>query len=196
MTHDPRLVRIAAGLHPLVERVRTDVTAIRKANGAQAWTDEPLTDERLIGHLNGGPPRGVCPIEAGESVVYVAVLDFDSHGGEIDWPTMSETVARVAQVLQDQGYTPILFRSGGGRGVHLYLLWNSPQDAYSVREMLREVLAACGLKSGTRGVSNSEIEIYPKQNEVSPKGFGNQFILPGARASVPLEVKQEEDPWW
>ena len=34
--------------------------------------------------------------------------------------------------------------AGGGRGVHLYLLWQAEQDAFSVRSWLADVLA--GLK--------------------------------------------------
>ena len=64
-------------LRPLTKRVRRDVTAVKRADGVQAWTQEPLTVENLARHLNGGPARGVCPIKAGESVTLVALLDFD-----------------------------------------------------------------------------------------------------------------------
>lgn len=184
----PDLTHIAAALAPLTSRVRTDVTATRSEAGHMAWrADQPLTDERLARHLNGGPARGVCPIKAGESTTRVAVLDFDSHDGKVTWPEMSAVVQRVADALEmAHGLEPILFRSGGGRGVHLYLLWDEPQDAYSVRQLLKGVLVSCGLKDGAGGVDASRVEIFPKQNEVKPDGFGNQFILPGSRASAPL----------
>lgn len=184
------------GLRPLVDRVRTDVSAVKKASGKQAWTDQPITEERLASHLNGGPARGVCPIKEGESVTLVAVLDFDSHKGEIDWPTMSTVVARVHDALVlGWGMEPILFRSSGGRGVHLYLLWDEPQDCYSVREFLRSVLESCGLKSGTGGVIKGEVEIFPRQDEVKMGGRGNQFVLPLAGASLPLQLSEEEPLW-
>ena len=182
---------LADSLGPLIARVRTDVTAV-KGNGAQAWTREPLTPERIARHLNGGPARGVSQIPAGGSTTRVAVLDFDSHGGEVGWAQMSEAVLRVADVLElVHGMCPNLWRSSGGRGVHLYLLWDEPQDAYSVRELLRQVLEACGLKSGTRGLMAGECEVFPKQNEVPADGYGNQVILPLAGSSVPLSIEDD-----
>src|SRR5574341_1130002 len=171
---------LIAALRPLTSRVRTDVTAAKEVGEKHStWRRVPLTDERLAQHLNGGPARGVCPIQAGESVTMVALLDFDSHGGETSWGEMAATAAGVADTLALAWGAPVVaFRSSGGRGVHLYLLWDEPQDAYSVRQWLREVLESCGLKSGTRGVANGEVEIFPKQDEVPLGGFGNQFILP------------------
>lgn len=193
VSDDPIIPRLAAALAPLTRRVRLDVTA-KLREGRMSWTDEPLTAERLAAHLNGGPARGVCPIKAGESTTCVAVLDFDSHGGETPWPVMSEVVMSVVDALDMAwGMSPILFRSGGGRGVHLYLLWDAPQDAYSVRMLLRDVLASVGLKPGAKGVSHGEVEVFPKQDEVSLTGYGNQFILPLSRASLPLVLFNPED---
>ena len=188
---DPNNPLIAA-LLPLVRRVRVDVTAVKKSDGSR-WTTQPLTRERLASHLNGGPPRGVCPIKAGESVTLVGLLDFDSHGGETGWTEMSVTVGRVVDVLElVHGMSPVLFRSSGGRGVHLYLLWDQAQDAYSVRQFLKGVLESVGLKDGARGVVNGEVEVFPRQDEVGEKGYGNQFIMPLAGASVPLMLSEGE----
>jgi hypothetical protein len=179
--------RYAAALAPITRRIRTDVTAVKTATGRQAWTRDPLTPERLAKHCNGGPARGVCPIKAGESVTLVALLDFDSHGGEVDWPAMSAAVQRVAGVLEMAwDAQPILWKSSGGRGVHLMLLWEHPQDAYSVRQWLGGVLDACGLRNGSGGVGAGQVEVFPKQDSVAADGFGNQFILPLAGQSEPL----------
>jgi hypothetical protein len=182
---------LIAALAPITSRVRTDVTAVKR-NGKQAWTREPLTTERMAAHCNGGPARGVCPIKAGQSVTMVGLLDFDSHGGAVDWPAMSAAVVRVVDALE-MGWDmcPVLFRSSGGRGVHLYLMWDEVQDAYSVREFLRGVLESVGLRSGTRGVGVGEVEVFPKQDSVAADGFGNQFILPLAGVSVPLAIERE-----
>lgn len=187
--HNP----LIAGLQPLVERVRADVTAVKR-DGRQAWTREPLTVERLAKHCNGGPARGVCPVREGESVTLVALLDFDSHKGEVDWAAMSAAVARVVDALElAWGMSPILFRSSGGRGVHLYLLWDEPQDCYSVRMFLADVLRSVGLKPGARGLVAGEVEVFPKQDNVPAGGFGSQFILPLAGASMPLELMEGGD---
>lgn len=175
-------------LRPLTSRVRTDVTAIRVEDGTSRWTDSPLTDDAMARHLNGGPGRGVCPILEGEDVTMVGLLDFDSHKGEIPWPEMCLTVGMVAEALQlAYGMEPIVFRSSGGRGLHLYCLWDFPQDAYSVRRMLADTLKAVGLKSGAKGLIHKQVEIFPKQNEVARGKYGNQFILPFAGRSELLE---------
>lgn len=180
-------------LAPLVARVNTTHTWTRNEAGEQRCRKtEGLTRARLAAHLNGGPARGVCPIRKGESLASVAVLDFDDHDKSLPWAAMSLAVGRVVDVLDlAWGLPCALWRSGGGRGVHLYLLWDSPQDAYSVRQWLAGVLASVGLRPGTGGVSAGQVELFPKQAEVgsSEKDWGSQFILPGSRASVPLVVE-------
>ena len=105
---DPNNPLIAA-LLPLVRRVRTDVTAIKKSDGSR-WTSQPLTRERLAAHCNGGPARGVSFIKPGESVTMVALLDFDSHGGgETDWTGMSLAAGRVLDQLElVHGMSPLV----------------------------------------------------------------------------------------
>ena len=177
---------LVAALEPLVRRVRTDVTA-KKGPKGQHWTREPLTPERLAQHVNGGPARGVCPIKAGESVTMVGLLDLDSHKGESTWEDMAQAAKAVCAELEARFMAPVCFRSSGGRGIHIYVLWDEPQDAYSVRQELKEAIGALGYRNGTGGVKYGQIEVFPKQDYVPPDGFGNQFILPLAGASEPLD---------
>jgi Virulence-associated protein E len=181
---DPRLI---AAIEPLTRRVRTDVTAKKDANGVMSWTREPLTEKLLAKHMNGGPARGTCPIKAGESVTMVGLLDFDSHKGESTWAEMVAAAQMVAAELESRFMSGIAFRSSGGKGIHLYVIWDGPQDAYSVRMELVEAIAACGFTNGTAGVNRKQIEVFPKQNSVPESGYGNQFILPLAGLSEPLE---------
>lgn len=177
---------LARALAPITSRVRTDVTAV-KANGRQAWTDEPLTEARLMRHVNGaGPARGCCPIKEGESVTLVGLFDLDSHKGEIDWPAMAEWAERISASAEMFGLNAIPFRSSGGNGIHLIFLWDDPQDAHSVRQTLRSVLASVGLADGTGGLVKGEVEVFPRQDRVPMGGKGNQFVLPLAGASEPL----------
>jgi hypothetical protein len=146
-------------LRPITSRVRRDKTAVKTATGRQMWTEDRLTRERLAKHLNGGPARGVCPLQAGGSEVSLALLDFDSHKGDVPWAEMSLVVGRVVDALVlAWGCEPVLFRSSGGAGVHLYLLWEAAQDARSVRAWLggaggcrlagRHRRGAAGLRGG------------------------------------------------
>lgn len=178
--------KLIAALQPLVSRARTDVTAIKASTG-MAWTREALTEVRLKRHLDGTMPRGVCPIKAGESTTRIAVFDLDSHKGATSWQGMVDVAESLCAVLTARGFEPVVFRSTGGRGIHIYLIWDEDQDAYSVRQALRSVLEKLHLTDGTKGVSNQQVEVFPKQDSVPEHGFGNQFILPLAGKSAPLE---------
>lgn len=186
---------LIAALAPLTSRVRTDVTAVKRADGRQAWTREALTSERVAKHLNGGPARGVSQIKEGSTSTLVGVLDFDSHDGATPWPAMLAAATGVVEALVLLGGSPIAFRSSGGRGVHVYCLWDEPQDAYSVRVWLADALRSCGYEPGTKGVQAKQVEVFPKQNEVPLGGFGNQVVLPLAGASVPLVFEPLLDAW-
>lgn len=179
---------LVQALRPLTDRVRQDVTAVKVADGSSRWTNDPLTPERINAHVAGTSVRGVTQIAAGESTTRVAVLDFDSHKGETSWDEMLRVAGDVADSLRLYGLEPIAWRSSGGRGVHLYMLWEAPQDAYSVRMLLRDALATCGLQDGAKGVANGQVEVFPRQDEVAHGGYGNQVILPLAGQSVPLDL--------
>jgi hypothetical protein len=135
----------------------------------------------------------------------LAVLDFDSHKGDVSWAEMSEVVARVVDELElVWGMAPVLFRSSGGNGVHLVLLFTEVQDAYSVREFLKRVLVSCGLRDGAGGVKEGQVEVFPKQDHVPVsvmrKGelkpaYGSMFVLPLADKSLPLTLTDEEPLW-
>ena len=175
-------------VQPLVERVRTDVTWLKSNTGSISCTRDALTHERLAKHLNGGPARGCCPIKNGESTTRVALFDLDAHDKTISWVEMSSVANRLAESMEVFGLNPIAFRSSGGHGIHLFMIWDEPQDAYSVRKQMAAVLDGIGFAPGTRGVEHKEIEIFPKQDSVRLDGFGNQFILPLAGESRPICV--------
>lgn len=178
--------QLVAALRPITSRVRRDVTAIKVPEGGSRWGKEPLNKARLAKHIEGGLPRGCCPIKAGESTTRLGLFDLDSHKGATPWPEMVDVARRIIDIAMVEGISLIPFRSSGGKGIHLFALWDAPQDAYSVRQALAGVLAACGLKSGTKGVAEGEVEVFPKQNSVPAAGYGNQFILPLAGMSTPL----------
>lgn len=171
-----------AAVMPLAERMHWGHCWIKTDDGPRRL-DRPFTEAMLAEHCAGRKAYGLCPIKPGESTTRTACLDFDSHGGETPWEEMLDTAKDVAFALEQDGYNPLLFRSSGGRGVHLYLIWDKPQDAYSVREMLRGAIGALGFKSGTKGVVHKQIEIFPKQDSVPADGFGSMFVLPFAGKS-------------
>ncbi|MCW3657871.1 PriCT-2 domain-containing protein [Burkholderia cenocepacia] len=183
---------LVAALAPIVSRVVTSHCWIKR-DGPPSHIRKPLTAERLAHHVNGGPAYGAAQIAPGESTTRVACLDLDSHKGETSWYDMQAAALRVMARLEACGQRPIPFRSSGGAGLHIYLLWDEPQDAYSVRCLLRDALAACELRDGTKGVAAGQVEVFPKQNSVPSDGFGNMFVLPLAGKSVPLDSFELDD---
>ncbi|MBJ9686813.1 PriCT-2 domain-containing protein [Burkholderia vietnamiensis] len=183
---------LVAALAPIVSRVVTSHCWVKR-DGPPSHIRKPLTAERLAHHVNGGPAYGAAQIAPGESTTRVACLDLDSHKGETSWYDMQAAALRVMAQLEARGMRPIPFRSSGGAGLHIYLLWDTPQDAYSVRCLLRDALAACELRDGTKGVAAGQVEVFPKQNSVPSDGFGNMFVLPLAGKSVPLDSFELDD---
>jgi KaiC/GvpD/RAD55 family RecA-like ATPase len=147
----------------------------------------PLRITHLERHVAGGPYIGLAPIVPGESTTRIAVLDLDSHKGEVSWEEMVEHARNICSALEGNGLKPMAFRSSGGQGIHLIMLWDESQDAHSVRELLARALSACRLKNGTKGVKHDEVEIFPKQNSVEIGSFGSMFVLPFAGKSELLE---------
>lgn len=196
---------IALALQPLTSRIRTDITATKNKEGVSIWTDQSLTHNRLVAHIENKKARGVCPIREGQTTTAVALLDLDSHKGETSWQDMLKVAREVADHAADfYGLRAVPFSSSGGRGIHLYFIFDQQQDAYSVRETLKTCLGDLGYKNGTAGVAEKQIEIFPKQDCVPQGGFGNQFILPLFNKSMPLDLSRGELPkdavlksdWW
>lgn len=172
----------AALLRPIVERCHLGHCWIKTAKGPRR-IDKTFTEIELSEHVMGGNAYGLCPIAPGSDVTRVAVLDLDSHKGQTPWEEMRRVADRIAVSLELDGYSPTLFRSTGGHGIHIFLLWDEPQDAHSVRTMLRIAISTSGFAVGTRGVADHEIEVFPKQDEVPVDGYGSMFVLPLAGKS-------------
>lgn len=183
---------LVAALAPIVSRVVTSHCWVKR-DGPPSHIERPLTAARLAHHVNGGPAYGAAQIEPGASTTRVACLDLDSHKGETSWHDMQDVALRIMGQLEAAGLRPIPFRSSGGAGLHIYMLWDEPQDAYSVRCALRAALTACELRDGVKGVAAGQVEVFPKQNSVPPDGFGNMFVLPLAGKSVPLDSFELDD---
>jgi len=155
-----------------------------------------VTKDEVERHFTNGTKVGVPFIRQGESVTLAAMLDLDNHGGEVEWEDMVDLAVTLINALAEQGLYAMPYRSGGGNGVNLWMVWDTVQDAYSVRHLLREVLATHGYKPGDGGVSKQEIEIFPKQDRVTADGIGNCAAVPYR----PLDAFTLEDtdvflPW-
>lgn len=180
---------VIRALQPIIDRCAdTHHWRVLPGNQHPSCIRRPATARDYREHSAAGAPVGLAPIAPGESTTRLAVLDLDSHGGDTPWERMVEVADGLCATLRLLDCAPVPFRSRGGRGVHIYLLWEHAQDAYSVRAMLRDVLAASGLCDGNKGgVAAGRVEIFPKQDSVPDDGFGSMFLLPWAGRSAPLD---------
>lgn len=177
-------------LSPILARARRDVHGVRGARGNQC-KKAPLTDALLREHVAGGTRRGVYFGQPGSPHVQLALFDLDSHKGTTPWPDMQAAALAIIIAAETRGLRPIPFRSSGGAGIHVYVLWDAPQDARSVRALLRAALAAAGFEDGTGGVAARQVEIFPKQDVCSD--FGHMVLLPLGGQSVPLDPFELDD---
>jgi len=170
--------------HALASRCDTIKTHYAKWSGlGNTLVHEPLPIDPL-------PDRfGVYPIVPGDDRTRIGVLDFDNHGDPpLKWDDVVQLAAPVMRHLRSLGHHPMPFRSTGGRGIHLWLVWDDLQSAASVRVMLMESVEACGLEPGDGGIAKEQVEVFPKQDDVPDDSVGSCVDPPLAGESVALDL--------
>lgn len=170
----------------IADQLRRDVYARRVNKGGYQPVREKLSQLDLERHLDGTQPIGQYLVEGDK--VRSAVFDLDAHDKETPWDEMVGIAQRTCGAAREFSLIAHPFRSGGGAGIHLWFFWETPQPARWVRVVMADILAAVGLESGDKGVAEGTVEIFPKQDRVSSGGLGNLVALPGARASLPLNI--------
>jgi hypothetical protein len=178
----------------LTEHGRKDVYAKRMEGGAYVPVHDKLVPLVIERHISGGPSVGQYLVVGDK--VQAGVLDLDSHDGVTLWADMVSAAVQIIAAATALGLKAHVFRSGGGHGIHVWFVWEKPQNARYVRHLLRNLLASIGLSDGTGGVSRCEVEIFPKQDTVAPEKLGNLIALPGARQSALLDAKSLDPVTW
>lgn len=149
-------------------------------------THSPVTEAVLEAHIAGKQPIGQYLMLAGAYTSTVAAFDVDDHAGTVAWDEMLRHTKNLCTGLKRRGMKPLAFRSGGGKGTHIFCVWQEPQDAASIIALFSEILAEYGLKKGEEGIDKGTVEIFPKQTSVPQDGTGNLIAVPLARQSVAL----------
>ena len=177
----------------VARRCRLDVHA-RKRTGGYSPVKRPIGATDIARHVEDDRPLGCYLLK--QDRTEVAVFDLDDHEGEVGWDGVVAAVAKVMAAALAAGVRPLPFRSGGGKGAHLWVNFDGPQKARNVRRLMAKVLAEIGFKDGTGGVINGEVEIFPKQDRVAQGEFGNLIALPGAGQSAPLHPQTLQPMEW
>ncbi|TWI68177.1 hypothetical protein LZ24_02659 [Desulfobotulus alkaliphilus] len=141
----------------------------------------PLTDHDMRRHLDGTETLGIYLLDD-ESRVFCAVLDADLKPdlrekkdgasrrriyGEARW--LLEESVRKAKNLGLCGHPAM----SGGKGYHVWFCFEKTLPASEVRRALQPLV----LKLNA-GQASFKVELFPKQNQLTGKGFGNLVKLP------------------
>lgn len=164
--------------------------------------DAPLTDKDLARHLSGGQPLGIyMNVGDDNASSHLLVLDFDDKDGKgiAEGPTLA-----VAVHLERAGIPHVIFRSGGGHGYHIWMVFEEARPAKWLWSFAKTILASIdepkakyvAVKSGSLAVTklNAKGQKTHVEHgvEVLPKGAGwINVAVPCGRKSVPMRLVRD-----
>ncbi len=166
-------------------------------NGGKGWRTvrEPLPDDAVERHLNGGPRYGVPFVRPVENTVMAGMIDIDDHDGSAGWERVTQTASELMDSAAKVGVILHPYRSGGGKGINLWAIWEQPQSAAAVKALLESVVVGIGLAVGAGGIAVGQVEVFPKQGAVGEGEVGNCAALPRT-ALCPWTLEDiDAQPW-
>ncbi len=130
---------------------------------------EPLTEDQIAKHLNGEIFIGIYPLLKDNTSWFIAA-DFDKE----KWV---EECRLFLDVCKDHGIPAFLERSRSGKGGHVWIFFETPYPAVKSRKIIISLLEKSGSFSQF-DKSSSFDRLFPNQDSLSGKGFGNLIALP------------------
>jgi hypothetical protein len=143
-----------------------------KGGSIQSFQDKTLsslTDDQITRHLNGDHFIGIYPLLKDNTSWFIAA-DFD----KANW---IEECRTFLTFCHDQVLPAYLERSRSGKGGHVWLFFDRPYPARKSRKIIITMLEKTGLFSSFDKNSSFD-RLFPNQDSLSGKGFGNLIALP------------------
>ena len=145
-----------------------------KMNGGtfQTYTDKvylPFTEREIEKHLNGEQYIGIYPLLK-DITSWFIVADFD----KVDW---IDDCKKFINTCNQKGISAYLERSRSGKGGHVWIFFEQPYPAIKSRKLFISILEQTGIFS-LFDKSSSFDRMFPNQDFLSGKGFGNLIALP------------------
>jgi len=145
-----------------------------KINGGtfQNFTEKSylkLTDEQIQKHLEGFHHIGIYPLLQDNTTWFLAA-DFD----KASWRDEALTFLKVCKEKKIPSY---LERSRSGNGGHVWIFFEKPYPAIRSRKIFISILEQSGAFSMFEKSSSFD-RLFPNQDFLSGKGFGNLIALP------------------
>jgi hypothetical protein len=128
-----------------------------------------FTDTELLKHLEGEQLAGVYPLLLDSTSWFIAA-DFDKE----NWLEECKQFQSACEAKQIPAY---LERSRSGNGGHVWIFFDQPYPAFRSRKIIISILEQIGLFS-VFDKSSSFDRLFPNQDFLSSKGFGNLIALP------------------
>jgi len=147
---------------------------VHKMNGGnfQNYVDKeylPFTEKEIEKHLNGEQHIGVYPLLK-DNTSWFIVADFD----KVDWVGDCKKFINACNEKEIPAY---LERSRSGKGGHVWIFFEQPYPAIKSRRLFISILEQTGVFS-LFDKSSSFDRMFPNQDFLSGKGFGNLIALP------------------
>jgi superfamily II DNA or RNA helicase len=160
-----------------------DAYRTHKAKGGnfQTFTQKTykqLTDEEILKHIEGNQLIGIYPLLSDNTSWFIAA-DFD----EENWAHESIKFLKLCLEMNLSAY---LERSRSGNGAHVWLFFERAYPAIKSRKIIISLLKGFGI-IGPLDKSSSFDRLFPNQDYLSGKGFGNLIALPLHGKSYKLE---------
>ncbi|AND65104.1 restriction endonuclease subunit R [Flavobacterium covae] len=145
-----------------------------KMNGGtfQNFTEKSylkLTNEQIQKHLDGFHHIGIYPLLQ-DNTTWFLVADFD----KTNWQNEAITFLNACKEKAIPAY---LERSRSGNGGHVWIFFDKPYPAIRSRKIFISILEQSGVFS-MFDKSSSFDRLFPNQDFLSGKGFGNLIALP------------------
>lgn len=128
-----------------------------------------LTDEQIQKHLDGYHQIGVYPLLQDNTTWFLAA-DFD----KTNW---QKEVIIFLNACREKEIPAYLERSRSGNGGHVWIFFEKPYPALRSRKIFISILEQSGAFS-LFDKSSSFDRLFPNQDFLSGKGFGNLIALP------------------
>lgn len=128
-----------------------------------------LNDFQLSKHLTGQSTIGIYPLLK-DNTSWFIVADFDKG----NWKEQSQ---KAMLILKEKGIPSYLERSRSGNGAHVWVFFDQPYPAIKSRNLILSLFEQVGVFS-VFDKNNSFDRLFPNQDYLSGKGFGNLIALP------------------
>jgi hypothetical protein len=134
-----------------------------------------VTDEELSAHIAGTETLGTYLLHP-DGTTRAVVVDVDGPNATEEGQVVALQVARrLMSALQRHGVTP-LWVDSGGKGYHLWLCFGEPVQAKAVRQWTARWLEQ--FRPYPQGLM---VEVFPKQDRLSPEALGAVIRMPLGR---------------